>query len=122
MGAVILNEGRKVNVRRFFWLVPVLLLTLAASASANSEAKSGYFTTSDGVRLHYVEAGSGPAIVFVPGWTNSAWIWEPQIQHFSKEVPGGCPRPLLPGPPPAGELSGVRPWPKNPPARPFLTD
>ncbi len=80
-----MSEGRKVNVRRFFWLVPVLLLTLAAGASANAAAKSGYFTTSDGVRLHYVEAGSGPAIVFVPGWTNSAWIWEPQIQHFSKK-------------------------------------
>ncbi len=80
-----MSEGRKVNVRRFFWLVPVLLLTLAAWASANPAAKSGYFTTRDGVRLHYLETGSGPAIVFVPGWTNPAWIWEPPIQHFSKK-------------------------------------
>ncbi len=72
-------------MRRFFWLVPVLLLTLAASASADPAVKDGYFTTSDGVRLHYLEAGSGPAIVFVPGWTNSAWIWEPQIRNFSKK-------------------------------------
>ncbi len=66
-------------------MVPVLLLTLVASASANAAAKSGYFTTSDGVRLHYLEARSGPTIVFVPGWTNSAWIWEPQIRNFSKK-------------------------------------
>lgn len=72
-------------MRTFFWLVPALLLTVAASASANPAAKSGYFTTSDGVRLHYLEAGSGPALVFVPGWTNPAWIWQPQIRHFSKK-------------------------------------
>ncbi len=66
-------------------MVPVLLLTLVASASANPAAKSGYFTTSDGVRLHYLKARSGPTIVFVPGWTNPAWIWEPPIQHFSKK-------------------------------------
>jgi microsomal epoxide hydrolase len=80
-----MSEGRKVNVRRFFWLVPFLLLTAAAGASENPAAKSGYFTTSDGVRLHYLEAGSGPAILFVPGWTNPAWIWEPQIRYFSKK-------------------------------------
>ncbi len=80
-----MSEGRKVNVRRFFWLVPVLLLAGTVAVSANPAVKDGYFTTSDGVRLHYLEAGSGPAIVFVPGWTNPAWIWEPQVRHFSKK-------------------------------------
>ena len=72
-------------MRTLYWLVSALLLASVSGASANPEAKSGYFTTSDGVRLHYLEAGSGPAIVFVPGWMNPAWIWEPQIQHFSKK-------------------------------------
>ncbi len=71
-------------MRTLYWLVSVLLLASVSGASANPEAKSGYFTTSDGVRLHYLEAGSGPAIVFVPGWMNPAWIWEPQIRYFSK--------------------------------------
>jgi microsomal epoxide hydrolase len=39
--------------------------------------------TSDGIKLHYLEAGSGPTLVFVPGWTMPAWIWEPQLSHFS---------------------------------------
>jgi non-heme chloroperoxidase len=41
-----------------------------------------YFKTSDGVRLHYLEAGAESAhtLVFVPGWTMPAWIWMPQIQ------------------------------------------
>lgn len=45
--------------------------------------ESGFFTTSDGVKLHYLESGSGPAIVFVPGWTMPAEIWKEQIRGFS---------------------------------------
>ena len=48
--------------------------------------QSRYFITSDGVRLHYLEAGPrlGHTIVFVPGWTMPAWIWLPQIQAFAR--------------------------------------
>ena len=44
-----------------------------------------FFTTSDGARLHYLEAGPPTAhtIVFIPGWTMPAWIWTPQIAAFS---------------------------------------
>jgi microsomal epoxide hydrolase len=46
------------------------------------EFKSRHFVTSDGVKLHYLEAGSGPPLVLVPGWTMPAWIFEPQLGHF----------------------------------------
>jgi non-heme chloroperoxidase len=49
---------------------------------ATDAFNSRHFVTSDGVRLHYLEAGTGPSIVFVPGWTMPAWIWEPQLKHF----------------------------------------
>jgi non-heme chloroperoxidase len=64
----------------------VLALGLLSSLAfaAGTETKSGYFKTSDGVRLHYLEAGTGSAIVFVPGWTMPAWIWEAQIRHFAQ--------------------------------------
>jgi non-heme chloroperoxidase len=44
-----------------------------------------FFLSSDGVRLHYLEAGPPAAhtLVFVPGWTMPAWIWMPQIMAFS---------------------------------------
>lgn len=59
---------------------------LASGAlSAQSAVESRHFVTSDSVRLHYLEAGSGPLLVFVPGWTMPAWIWEPQIEHFDSE-------------------------------------
>jgi microsomal epoxide hydrolase len=45
-----------------------------------------YFLTSDGVSLHYLEAGpaTGHTLVFIPGWTMPAWIWMPQILTFSQ--------------------------------------
>jgi non-heme chloroperoxidase len=52
--------------------------------SSAAPVKNGFVTTSDGVKLHYLEAGSGPAILFVPGWTMPAEIWEAQIRHFSQ--------------------------------------
>ena len=43
-----------------------------------------WFTTSDGVRLHYEEAGRGQTLVFVPGWTMPAWIWNAQVADLSR--------------------------------------
>ena len=64
----------------------LFLLTLALlprHASAQAEFQSGTFLTSDEVELHFLESGSGATLVFVPGWTMPAWIWEHQIRHFS---------------------------------------
>ena len=63
-------------------LLLVLLLLLPGAA----RAADMQFITSDGVRLHFIEAGpkAAPTIVFVPGWTMPAWIFQPQIEAFSK--------------------------------------
>ena len=78
--------------------------------------KSGFITTSDGVKIHYLEAGRAatspsaqignpmpkdavikkgeiglsaahqfPSILFVPGWTMPAWIWQNQIDYFAHD-------------------------------------
>lgn len=53
-------------------------------------SKSGFVTTPDGIKIHYIEAGpakevaNSPAILFVPGWTMPADIWEYQISYFSE--------------------------------------
>jgi pimeloyl-ACP methyl ester carboxylesterase len=38
----------------------------------------------DGVKLHYEEAGSGIAVVFVHEFAGDARSWEPQLRHFSR--------------------------------------
>lgn len=82
----------------------------AAHACAKQELesgwKSGFVTSTDGIKIHYVEAGhptfdpssvhlSGasdsvstfrraPSLLFVPGWVMPEWIWDKQIAYFSK--------------------------------------
>jgi non-heme chloroperoxidase len=69
----------------------VILMCIVSVASVMAQAmpptttKSGSFKTSDGVSIHYIEAGSGRPIVFIPGWTMPAWIWQKQIDEFSKK-------------------------------------
>jgi microsomal epoxide hydrolase len=60
-------------------------LTVAPALHGAAPVKGGSFTTSDGVKLHYLESGTGPTILFVPGWTMAAEIWQPQIEYFSKK-------------------------------------
>jgi non-heme chloroperoxidase len=69
-------------------LSTLLMLSASIGRAAAQDAplvQSRYFETSDGVRLHYLEAGPPGAhvLVFIPGWTMPAWIWAPQIAAFS---------------------------------------
>src|SRR5208282_2127205 len=97
--------------------IPILTCGMAFATVAQennaSWSKSGFVTASDGVKIHYVEAGKPqtmhksatdgqllesapgqpvtrvitfhmpPTIVFIPGWTMPAWIWQQQIDHFA---------------------------------------
>ncbi len=62
----------------------------AQGADPGYVAASRYFTTSDGVNLHYVDAfpaqggGTDHVLVLVPGWTMPAWIFGPQIAYFAR--------------------------------------
>lgn len=64
--------------------------------------QSRRFTTSDGVQLHYLagdaqgapppegapgRTGAPPTLVFIPGWTMPAWIWQHQLGHFGARQP-----------------------------------
>jgi non-heme chloroperoxidase len=60
------------------------LLLVSPALHGAASVKDGSFTTSDGVKLHYLESGAGSTILFVPGWTMPAEIWRPQIEYFSR--------------------------------------
>ncbi len=91
MGEVSLTAAR-VLAGPILAIVTLMAGLSPAAAAPNAPApispvkvQSRFFTTSDGVRLHYLEAGpaDAPTMVFVPGWTMPAWIWERQIQAFA---------------------------------------
>ena len=66
-------------------LVLALLCALSWPLQCSSAwAESRYFTTTDGVRLHYIDEGAGETLLFVPGWVMPAEIWRRQIDHFAR--------------------------------------
>jgi microsomal epoxide hydrolase len=61
-----------------------MLGALAAPAvQAQAMVQSRQFRTSDGVRLNYLEAGSGRTLALIPGWCMPAWIFGAQIEALS---------------------------------------
>jgi microsomal epoxide hydrolase len=81
-------------MRRLSTILAVLA-SLCWALPVHARAADQFFTTSDGVRLHYVDAGpsaavgrasyaSSPVLLFVPGWTMPEWIFQPQIDAFSQ--------------------------------------
>lgn len=73
-------------LRRLVWILsmalwPVLFPSLGFAAPVQHHT----FTTSDGVRLHYIEAGRGDkTIVLIPGWLMPAAVFEKQFTDLSK--------------------------------------
>jgi non-heme chloroperoxidase len=72
---------------------PVLLLIAViclGSMRARAESNTGSsrrVEVGDGVSLRVIEAGKpgdGPALVFIPGWSTGADIWQRQIDTFAK--------------------------------------
>jgi len=47
------------------------------------KSSSSYFTTNDGVKLHYLEAGCGRPLVLLPGWTQPAAGFSRQFAALS---------------------------------------
>ena len=47
--------------------------------------KGKFFETAPGVEIHYYDYGVGQPVIFVPGWTFSADVFEHQIERFSSE-------------------------------------
>jgi len=62
-------------------LVVSLLLTVTLTVA---HAQSRFCASSDGVRLHYLEAGHGRTIIFVPGWDMPGWLFQRQIDYFAR--------------------------------------
>ena len=73
-------------MRRAIAIVASLLFCAIAlrAEAAPTTAQDRFFTTSDKVRLHYIEAGRGRTVVLVPGWSMPAWIFERQIADLAR--------------------------------------
>jgi non-heme chloroperoxidase len=48
------------------------------------ESQRASVTTTDGVKISYIRAGSGPDLLFIPGWSQTAAQWRKQLVEFSQ--------------------------------------
>src|SRR5579863_600367 len=112
-----MNKSRQPKVVLLILALACATISAAASpAHDGASPKSGFITTPDGVKIHYLEAGKTKvafagavghptptdatmtkgevslesphrftSILFVPGWTMPAWIWDKQIEYFSDD-------------------------------------
>jgi len=74
-------------------VIPAALLALALATAALAphpvpvNLQSTSFVTTDGVRLHVLEAGQGgpgqPVVAFVPGWSMPASVWRRQLEALA---------------------------------------
>jgi non-heme chloroperoxidase len=49
--------------------------------------RDNYITTTDGAQIHYLQAGkatTASTIVFIPGWTLSASLWNQELRTFAR--------------------------------------
>ena len=60
-----------------------LIIAPCLAIAAEPTFKEGWFTTNDGVKLHYLEAGSGNPLVMIPGWSQSAMEFKYQLTGLS---------------------------------------
>ena len=71
--------------RSLSWFMTTLLLAVGflASSAIAADTKEGFFTTNDGTRLHYIEAGTGKPLVMIPGWSQTAAQFRAQLAGLS---------------------------------------
>src|SRR6266513_6495415 len=70
-----------------FCLIAVICLGTMPGSAASNPGSSRMVNVADGVSLRVTEggkAGGEPALVFIPGWSTGADIWNHQIDTFAK--------------------------------------
>lgn len=60
-------------MRRITFLIVLWLMMITGAAFAQEKPKDGYFTTKDGVKIHYLIQGQGTPVILIHGYTGSAY-------------------------------------------------
>ena len=79
-------------MRTNLWKPSILLLifvaiSLQAMGQTNARANSiqSKFATIDGIRIHYLTAGHGPAVILLHGYTQTSRMWRPLIPKLTEK-------------------------------------
>jgi pimeloyl-ACP methyl ester carboxylesterase len=69
----------KLALKPFAGLAVLICLAAAISASAQTEPIASRTSQVNGVELHYLTAGHGPAVILLHGYTQTSRMWRPII-------------------------------------------
>jgi pimeloyl-ACP methyl ester carboxylesterase len=75
-------------MKRFPFLIAVLVLfstAICANASATPVAIASRISKVDGIKLHYLTAGHGPAVILLHGYTQTSRMWRPIIPVLAEK-------------------------------------
>jgi pimeloyl-ACP methyl ester carboxylesterase len=62
-----------------------LLLAIPAKAQNNSGDIASHTATADGMKIHYLSAGKGPAVILLHGYTQTSRMWRPLIPKLASK-------------------------------------
>ena len=60
------------------------LFTFAFAATASAQAAQSHYVEVNGIRLHYLQAGSGEPVVLLHGFGQTSHMWRPLIKELAK--------------------------------------
>ncbi len=75
---------RRMTMGMLAAMAGMVAAAMSADAARAAPYQDGFVTTNDGVRLHYLETGSGPPLVLIPGWSQTAEEWKFQLDAFGR--------------------------------------
>jgi pimeloyl-ACP methyl ester carboxylesterase len=64
--------------------LPVAMADVPVHASTEATAPRSLYATVNGVRLHYLREGSGPAVVLLHGYAETSHMWLPLIPELAR--------------------------------------
>jgi pimeloyl-ACP methyl ester carboxylesterase len=76
-----INLGPRIAI--VFWLFALLPFPLLAQTQSESKSIESKFATVDGIKIHYLTSGHGPAVLLVHGYTQTSRMWRPLIPKLA---------------------------------------
>jgi non-heme chloroperoxidase len=73
---------------QIFLITALLTLGSISQGAGSSDIRERMAALTDHTQIHLLEAGrptAAPALVFIPGWTMPAFLWNQQINRFSND-------------------------------------
>ena len=67
-------------ITSLLWSIELFCLPAQSQTSAD-------INTSDGIRIHYTSSGETKGhspVIFIPGWSFTSQVWQPQVEYFAK--------------------------------------